>query len=910
MEPSSKPATSSAIASDSFHHLDVGTVLNQLGVSLDQGLTDAEVARRQERFGLNRMTRRRGTPAWMKFLLQFHQPLVYLLLIATLVSLALREWVDATVIFAVILINSIVGYLQESKAEKEIESLNKMVAEETTVLRGGIRRGVSAESLVPGDVVLLQGGDRVPADLRLCTLKNLQIEEAALTGESVPAGKMIDALPLDTTLADRRNLAFGGTLVTSGQAEGVVVVTGDATETGRIARLMSETIDLSTPLTRNIAQLSRWLMFAILALSAAIFALGIWRGEPVAEVFMSTVALAVGAIPEGLPAAVTIVLAIGVSRMARRSAVIRKLPAVETLGSTSIICSDKTGTLTQNQMTVVQIYVADQMIDVTGAGYEPVGQFEQNGSKVEPADHPALTEVLRAGLLCNESSLYEEEGRWNIQGDPTEAALLVAAHKAGLHEELTSCAWPRRDKIPFESEYMYQAVLHEAPGDRQVVYIVGAMERLLGRCTAAIDALGGESPVDMPRIEAAAEAMAENGLRVLMLGKVEVETDQSQLEHEDVAANLTFLGLQGMIDPPRPEVIAAIADCRKAGIQVKMITGDHVGTARSIARMIGLGDAQLQSLTGRDLEQIPAEDLPVVAEKTTVFARVAPEQKLRLVEALQSRGHVVAMTGDGVNDAPALKQADIGIAMGITGTDVAKGAAAMVLTDDNFATIKAAVEEGRGVFDNLVKFIVWTLPTNIGEAGVLFVAILLATELPVLPVQILWINMASSVLLGLMLVFEPHERDLMLRPPRNPREPILSFPLIMRTGLVSLIILIGSFWVFDQEMRADGHTLDQARTAVINVIVMVECAYLLNCRCLTRSVFSIGLFTNMYVLYGIAAMIGAQLLMTYLPLMQKLFHTAPLDLGSWLRILLVTVVAFIAVEFEKWVRFHKQVAAT
>jgi Ca2+-transporting ATPase len=414
----------------------------------------------------------------------------------------------------------------------------------------------------------------------------------------------------------------------------------------------------------------------------------------------------------------------------------------------------------------------------------------------------------------------------------------------------------------------------------------------------------------MPRIEAAAEAMAENGLRVLMLGKVEVKTDQSQLEHEDVAANLTFLGLQGMIDPPRPEVIAAIADCRKAGIQVKMITGDHVGTARSIARMIGLGDAQLQSLTGRDLEQIPAEDLPEVAEKTTVFARVAPEQKLRLVEALQSKGHVVAMTGDGVNDAPALKQADIGIAMGITGTDVAKGAAAMVLTDDNFATIKAAVEEGRGVFDNLVKFIVWTLPTNIGEAGVLFVAILLATELPVLPVQILWINMASSVLLGLMLVFEPHERDLMQRPPRNPREPILSFPLIMRTGLVSLIILIGSFWVFDQEMRADGHTLDQARTAVINVIVMVECAYLLNCRCLTRSVFSIGLFTNMYVLYGIAAMIGAQLLMTYLPLMQKLFHTAPLDLGSWLRILLVTVVAFIAVEFEKWVRFHKQVAAT
>lgn len=879
-------------------------VLAQLQVSLDHGLTSEEVARRQARFGPNRISQQHSTPLWLKFIQQFHQPLIYLLLVATIVSLSLHEWVDAAVIFGVVFINAIIGFLQETKAEKAIDALGRMVAVQTSVRRDGLRKSVPAETLVPGDIVLIQGGDRVPADLRLCLQKNLQVEEAALTGESVPATKQINPLPIQTTLADRRNLAFAGTLVTAGFGEGVVIATADATETGQIAGLMSNTVDLSTPLTKSIAQFSRLLMVVILLLALAVFALGILRGEPAADVFMAAVALAVGAIPEGLPAAVTIVLAIGVSRMAQRKAVIRKLPAVETLGSTSIICSDKTGTLTQNQMTLVEIYAAGTCYHVSGTGYEPSGEFSHRGKSIAPWDHPALIEILRAGLLCNESNLREEAGLWEIEGDPTEAALLVAAHKAGLHHRHREDPWPRHDMIPFESEHMFRAVLHETPDENRVIYIIGALERLLPRCDQAVNQASQTVELDAAEIQGQAEAMARRGLRVLMVAKVAGEDQQRELEHDHVAGNLILLGLTGMIDPPRPEVIDAIHECQQARIQVKMITGDHVATARSIAKRIGLGDETLASITGSELEQISSEDLPLIAEKTIVFARVAPEQKLRLVQALQSRGHIVAMTGDGVNDAPALKQADIGIAMGITGTEVAKGAAAMILTDDNFATIKAAVEVGRGVFDNLVKFIVWTLPTNVGEAMVLFVAIIMATELPILPVQLLWINMAASVFLGLMLVFEPHEQNLMQRPPRNPREPILTFPLFMRTGLVSLIILLGSFWVFQMEQSRPGSTLAQARTAVVNVIVMVECAYLLNCRCLHRSIFSIGVFSNPYVPAGIATMLAAQVLLTYLPLMQTLFGTASLSFETWLRIVAVGVISFLIVEFEKWVRFH------
>ncbi|HUG71042.1 MAG TPA: cation-transporting P-type ATPase [Pirellulaceae bacterium] len=891
-----------------WHQLPPAEVVEILDVNMSTGLSTEEVRIRQEKFGPNRVTARRGTPAWRKFLQQFNQPLVYILLLAVGVTAFLREWVDSSVIFVVVIINAVVGFLQEAKAEKAIEALAKMVATETNVRRDGRKLRIHSEQLVPGDVVLLQSGDRVPADMRLVHVRNLRADESALTGESLPVSKHPDPLAMDTILAERKNLAYTGTLITSGQAEGVVWAIGDQTETGRISHLISSVVELSTPLTKKIAQFSKLALWVILALAAATFALGVARGAPANEMFMAAVALAVGAIPEGLPAAVTIVLAIGVSRMAKRQVIIRKLPAVETLGSTTVICSDKTGTLTENQMTVQEVFAGGKLFTVTGTGYEPKGDIHLDDAVVNITEYLALAECLRAGVLCNESQLIREDGRLKVQGDPTEAAMLVAAEKGGLvHADAHSGA-PVLDTIPFESEHMFRATLHEAHNGR-VIYKVGALERLIDRCT---DMLGEQNvlvALDKDAVHRAADLMASRGLRVLALARRQVDANHAQLEHAHVSEGLTFLGLQGMMDPPRPEAIASVRECQRAGIAVKMITGDHLATARAIAGQIGLRgheeNGQLAALSGRELEKISDERLPELAERTAVFARVAPEQKLRLVKALQARGHVVAMTGDGVNDAPALKQADIGVAMGISGTDVAKGAAAMILTDDNFASIEAAVEEGRSVFDNLTKFIVWTLPTNMGEALVLLTAVLLGTVLPAVPVQLLWVNMTTCILLGLMLVFEPKEPGLMARPPRDPKRPILTYPLLMRTGLVSLIILAGAFWLFLWELNMAGETLDQARTAVINVIVFVETSYLFSCRSLNHSVFAIGWFTNRWVVAGSLTMLGAQLLFTYLPVMNTLFHTAPISAESWLRIAGVAAGAFAAVELEKWIRFGR-----
>ena len=889
-----------------FHHLPANEAVQIVDVDVKVGLSADEVRRRQKEFGANRVTARRGTPAWVKFLQQFNQPLVYILLLAVGVTAFLGEWVDSSVIFGVVIINAIVGFLQEAKAEQAIEALAKMVATETTVRRDGRKLRLHSEQLVPGDVVLLQSGDRVPADLRLFLVRNLHVDESALTGESLPVAKHADALALDTILAERKNLAYTGTLTTSGQAEGVVWAIGDKTETGRISHLIASAVELSTPLTKKIAQFSKWTLWVVGGLAAATFALGVSRGEKPVDMFMAAVALAIGAIPEGLPAAVTIVLAIGVSRMAKRQAIIRKLPAVETLGSTTVICSDKTGTLTENQMTVKEVYAGGKLYEVTGGGYEATGELRFAGAVVVVAEHPALAECLRAGVLCNESQLVREDGRLKVQGDPTEAALLVAAEKGGLRHDDAQRESPALDTIPFESEHMFRATLHDAQPGR-VIYKVGALECLLERCTDAFGESNGPVALDRNAVHQAAETMAARGLRVLALARRPVAANHAKLEHAHVAAGLTFLGLQGMIDPPRPEAIASVRECQRAGIAVKMITGDHLVTARAIADQIGLKGREehgkLVALSGRELEKISDEELPEIAERTAVFARVAPEQKLRLVRALQARGHIVAMTGDGVNDAPALKQADIGVAMGVSGTEVAKGAAAMILTDDNFASIEAAVEEGRGVFDNLTKFIVWTLPTNVGEAMILLAAIVFGTRLPALPVQLLWVNMMTAIFLGLMLVFEPKERDLMARPPRDPQRPLLTVALFMRTGLVSLIMLAGAFWLFFWELGVDGATEADARTAVINVIVCVEIAYLFSCRSLNHSIFTIGLLTNRWAIAGSLAMLGAQLLFTYAPVMNQLFHTAPISAESWLRIFGVAALAFVAVEIEKWIRF-------
>jgi cation-transporting ATPase F len=878
-----------------WHHLPANEVAELLGSDLAHGLNADEVARRQETFGANLLTPKAGMPFWLRFLLQFHQPLIYILIASGVITAFLQEWVDSGVIFGVVLINATIGYIQESKAEDAIAALARMAASSTTVLRDGVKQPLPAAELVPGDVVLLAPGDKVPADLRLLQARELMNDESALTGESLPVLKHTAHIEKDTVLADRANMAYAGTLVTGGHGAGVVVATGDSTETGRISRMIALATDLSTPLTRKMKHFSAVMMVAILGLAALTFAVGTWRGEPAVEMLMAAVALAVGAIPEGLPAAITITLAIGVSRMAKRRAIIRKLPAVETLGGATVICSDKTGTLTENQMTVQEIYAGGETFQVSGSGYAAAGEISRNGVAVETRG--VLRECLLAGVLCSDAVLVEREGRREVAGDPTEGALLVAAEKGGLALGELHADYPRRDELPFDSRYQYMATLNEVEGGGLVIYVKGALEKILERAVAMLDAEGREVALDPATIEAQAHAMAARGLRVLALARGVAEEGQA-LRHSHLE-RLIFIGLQSMIDPPRPEAMAAVKACHRAGIAVKMITGDHAITAAAIAVHLGLrGEKGAQPLTGRQIAELSDDELRGAVMKTTVFARVEPEQKLRLVEALQAEGQIVAMTGDGVNDAPALKQADIGIAMGLSGTEVAKEAAAMLLTDDNFASIEAAVEEGRGVFDNLIKFITWTLPTNFGEGLVILTAIMFGATLPITPLQILWINMTTAGVLGLMLAFEPIDKHIMQRPPRHPAAAILTNELMWRIFLVSLLLLGGAYGLFLWELET-GKSLEQARTVAVNVFVMGELFYLFNCRSMTHSPFHVGLFSNPLLWFGVIGMIALQLFFTYAPVMNRLFASAPIGPGDWARVVAVGLVIYFVIEAEK-----------
>ncbi len=886
-----------------WHHLPIDEVTELLESDRERGLDRFAVEHRLEAFGPNAITAQKGQSPLVRFLLQFHQPLIYILIASGVITAFLQEWVDSGVIFGVVLVNAVIGYLQEAKAVNALAALARTMTTEATVLRQGEKRRIPATELVVGDIVFLQSGDKVPADMRLFQVRDLQIAEAALTGESAPVAKDHGLHGRETGLADRRNMAYASTLVTYGQGTGMVTATGDETEVGRISQLISAAEELDTPLTRKISEFSNVLLYVILGLAALTIVVGLLRGQTFVDMFMAAVALAVGAIPEGLPAAVTITLAIGVSRMAKKRAIIRKLPAVETLGSTTVICTDKTGTLTENQMTVQEIVAGGVSYTVTGTGYNPMLGRIDDPEAASGSTSAALLECLRAGLLCNDSQLAEEGGVWQVHGDPTEGALLTSARKGGLGPE-TVAASPRLDTVPFESEHQYMASLHEAgPGaSTRRVYLKGAVEAVLARCASQLDAQGNPIPLRGAEIQAAVERMAAKGLRVLAMAGKKVGEETSAIHHDDLTDGLIFLGLQGMIDPPRPEAVAAVKICQAAGIRVKMITGDHPLTAAAIAGQVGLsGPASFKEvvvLTGPELEKLSDSQLIDRAEDTAVFARVSPEQKLRLVEALQARGQVVAMTGDGVNDAPALKRADIGVAMGITGTEVAKEAADMVLTDDNFSSIEAAVEEGRGVFDNLVKFIAWALPTNLGEGLVILTAIFLGVTLPILPVQILWINMTTAGILGLALACEPKEKGIMLRPPREPNSPILSHSVIFRITLVSFLMLGAAFWLFAWEL-SDGATIAEARTAAVNAFVMVELFYLFNCRSLEKSIFQLGFFSNLWVLGGVVAMFLLQVAYTYLPVMNRLFQSAPVDLTVWGRATLAGVVVFVIVEIEK-----------
>jgi len=879
-----------------WHHLPPQQAVDLL-VSGVQGLSHAEAALRLARYGPNQLMPVKKREPLLRFLLQFHNVLIYVLLASAAVTALLAHWVDTSVIAGVVVINAIIGFIQEGKAEKAMDAIRRMLSPEATVLREGRREVIAAEALVPGDIVLLQSGDKVPADLRLLSVKNLRIEEAALTGESTAVEKNNSAVDAQAVLADRYCMAYSSTLVVYGQCTGVVVATADNTEIGRISAMLEEVQSLTTPLLRQMAVFGRWLTVAILALAAITFLFG-WLVHQfnIADMFLAAVSMAVAAIPEGLPAVLTITLALGVQRMAKRSAIIRRLPAVEALGSVTVICTDKTGTLTRNEMTVQRVLTAAKVFEVSGAGYAPHGGFSIDGKETAIAEHNEIRDLLRAGLLCNDAALRESDAAWHIVGDPTEGALITLAMKAGFDPAFEQELLPRTDLIPFESEHRFMATLHHDHQGHAVIFVKGAVEQVLAMCNRQ-RGFGEDLPPDLPYWHSKMAETGALGQRVLALAMKTVEGGKRELNFADTQGGYTLLGMVGITDPPREEAIAAVLDCRAAGIRVVMITGDHAETALAIAKQLGIGNGQ--ALTGSELDALDEDALRQAVFDVDVFARASPEHKLRLVAALQANGEIVAMTGDGVNDSPALKRADIGVAMGMKGTEVAKEAAEMVLADDNFATIAHAVEEGRTVYDNIKKAIVFIMPTNGAEAGMVLFAILFGMTLPITPVQILWINMVTAITLALALSFEKSEPGMMQRPPRAADEAILSGFMIWRITFVSLLLTGGSVTLFLWE-SARGMSIEASRTVAINALVTGEMAYLFNCRYLLVPVRTWRDFTgNPYVLLSIVILAVIQAIFTYLPFTQHMFGVAAIDASAWGRIIGFGVLLFIVVEVEK-----------
>lgn len=874
----------------------------------EEGLSSDEAQARLEKYGPNEI-RFKKPSALARFLRQFKSAFIYVLLASAVITAILGDYIDSTVIFLVVIANAIIGFIQEGKAEESMEALTGMMVPETTALRDGQMTQLKAKDLVPGDVVILDEGDRIPADLRLFYAKNLAAEEAALTGESTSVSKSTEPIPHpDLSPGDQLGMAFSGTYTVRGSGRGFVVATAEDTEIGKIAKMIKGRREGVAPLMRKITDFTRFLVIAILVLAGINLVLGaVLGGYDIVDAFIASVALAVAAIPEGLPAIVTIALAFGARAMANRNALIRRLPAVETLGSATVICSDKTGTLTRNEMTALRVYSGGDFYTITGAGYRPQGEFLRNGEGIDPSREGDLKATLEAGLYCNNAALRQNDGSYEMVGDPTEGALVVSAAKAGLTEK------PQKlDEIPFESEKQYMATLHRHDG-RNVIYVKGSPERVLGMCNYQLFN-GDTRPLDKKRVLDTVNSMAGEALRVLALARKEVPESQSSLQQSDLTG-LTFLGLQGMIDPPRDEAIDAIAKCKRAGIRVVMITGDHAATAQAIAEKLGIAGSG-RVLTGEDLAKMSDDDLYGEVEGVTVYARVAPEHKLRVAKQLRRRGEVVAMTGDGVNDAPALRAADLGIAMGIKGTDVTKEASDMVLVDDNFATIVAAVEEGRHVYNNIRKVILYTLATNFGQGLLILGAILLlpfvalfALQLPLSPVQVLWINLYDAVALALPLLWEPREPGVLDKPPRDPKAPIADSLFFRRITLVAIFMAAAAFFIYYSfgadavagETVQDEILLAQAQTAAFLTVLMVHVFYLFSARSLTRLASKSNPFSNRWLTISVAGTLALHLILVYVlpgtPL--NFLRVEPIPASWWGLIVLVSFPIFFLVELEK-----------
>jgi len=881
-----------------WHAIPQQEVVKRLATSSENGLDPAEASLRLQKYGPNRLPEGRKRGPFARFLSQFNNILVYVLLAAGFTKLMLNLWVDASIIFAVVVLNALLGFIQEGKAEKALDSIRNMLSAEARTVRGGETRMIPAERLVPGDIVLLESGDKIPADLRLIEAKNLRTEEAALTGESVPAEKSVDAVPENATVGDRESMAFSGTMVVSGRATGLVVATGNETELGRINQLLAGVSPLETPLLRQIKRFGYAITAAIGVISVLIFAYGKWvKGMEFVGLFQAVVGIAVSLIPEGLPALITITLAIGVQRMAQRNAIIRRLPAVETLGSVSRICSDKTGTLTLMEMMVVSAVTAEAAYQVTGDGYSPEGEIKKDG---QPAGKDAvLTLMGRVSLLCNDAELFRDEGAWKVEGDPTEGALYPFAAKLGMDRQAEQAAFPRIDAIPFESEHKFMATLQRAASGEDMLLVKGAPEVILDHCDRQQTADGKARPLDREHFLKESDRLAAQGERVLGLAWLEKpDVPAGGLSPADLPRTLVLLGLIGLLDPPRKEAIEAVKECHAGGIRVTMITGDHRITAAAIAKMLGLGDGRT-AITGAEIEEMDTATLQERVRDVDVFARASPEHKLRLVKAIQANRQIVAMTGDGVNDAPSLKKADIGVAMGIKGTEVTKEAAGMILADDNFASISAAVKEGRTVYNNIEKAMLFMLPTNVAQALVIAAAIFVGFTMPITAPQVLWVNMVTSVALGLVISFEPHEVDVMRRPPRAVDRPIVTGFGIWRIIFVGLALLaytlVAFFW-----MKDHGASDQLARTVAVNAITIGQVFYLLNSRYLLDSSLSLKAHTgNAYLPLGIISVVILQLLFTYAPPLQAMFGNEAVPLWVWPWLLVGGLLFFLVVEAEK-----------